>query len=127
MCIGEAPEKTTLVRKVDAEELQVAIQNRDRPMVIDFYATWCGPCVLMATELEKVAADLGDSVEILKIDTDENPQLSSQLRIQGLPTIMFIGTDPQKPALRVEGLVPADTVKEIIANDLQAPESMDSA
>jgi thioredoxin-like negative regulator of GroEL len=42
------------VQKVTAEELEVAIQSRDRPLVIDFYATWCGPCLLLANELEQV-------------------------------------------------------------------------
>lgn len=42
------------VQKVTAEELEVAIQTRDRPLVIDFYATWCGPCLLLAKELEQV-------------------------------------------------------------------------
>ena len=44
------------VQKVTAEELEVAIQTRDRPLVIDFYATWCGPCLLLAKELEQVGA-----------------------------------------------------------------------
>ena len=43
-------------QKVTAEELEVAIQNRDRPLVIDFYATWCGPCLLLAKELEQVSS-----------------------------------------------------------------------
>jgi len=42
------------VQKVTAEELEVAIQTRDRPLIIDFYATWCGPCLLLAKELEQV-------------------------------------------------------------------------
>ncbi|GMH45947.1 hypothetical protein BSKO_13911 [Bryopsis sp. KO-2023] len=109
---------SSIVKKVNAEELEVAIQNRDRPMVVDFYADWCGPCVLMADELVKVAEELGDSVQILKIDTEENPELSSQLKIQGLPTIMMISTEAGKPALRLEGLIPAKTVVDIIATEL---------
>ena len=87
-------------------------------MVIDFFATWCGPCVLLASELEKVKTELGDTVRIVKVDTDEESALSTQLQIQGLPTLVFVGTDVEKPALRTEGMLPAEMVKSIIANEL---------
>jgi len=48
-------------------------------MVIDFYATWCGPCLLMAKELEKVAAEMGKAVRIVKLDVDANPDIASQV------------------------------------------------
>lgn len=105
-------------KKVTAEELEVEIQNRDRPILVDFFATWCGPCLLLAQELEKVAKELGDKVTILKVDVDENPDLSSQLQIQGLPTLIFIGTDTKKPALRTEGLLPAATIIDIVSKEL---------
>lgn len=105
-------------RKVSAEELEVELADRTVPLVVDFYASWCGPCVLLAKELEQVADELGDTVKVLKIDTDENPELSSQLQIQGLPTMVFIGTDTSKPALRTEGLLPAATIKDIVAKEL---------
>ena len=84
----------------------------------DSFATWCGPCVLIASELEKVKAELGDGVRIVKVDTDEEDELSTQLNIQGLPTLVFVGTDTSKPALRTEGMLPAEMVKTIIANEL---------
>jgi thioredoxin-like negative regulator of GroEL len=62
-----------------SETLEVALQARDRPMVIDFYATWCGPCLLMAKELEKVAAEMGKAVRIVKLDVDANPDIASQV------------------------------------------------
>jgi thioredoxin-like negative regulator of GroEL len=74
--------------------------------------------VLLAKELDRVAADLGEGVKILKVDTDENPELSSQLQIQGLPTMVFVGTDTTKPALRTEGLLPAETIKQIVADEI---------
>ncbi|CAK0783145.1 hypothetical protein CVIRNUC_006341 [Coccomyxa viridis] len=117
---GRPPTVSRQVEQVTAEELEVAIQNRDRPLVIDFFATWCGPCLLLAKELEQVYDELGDKIRVLKIDTDENPELSSQLQIQGLPTMVFVGVDPQKPALRTEGLLPAESIKEIIQNELLA-------
>lgn len=93
-------------------------QDRSTPLIIDFFATWCGPCVLIASELEKVKAELGDSIRVVKVDTDEEDELSSQLNIQGLPTLVFVGTDTAKPALRTEGMLPAEMVKGIIANEL---------
>lgn len=104
---------------MNAEELEVAIQERDKPLIIDFYATWCGPCLLLAQELEKVNEELEDKVRIIKVDTDENPELSSQLQIAGLPTMVFVAVDKAKPALRTEGLLPAQTIKEIVLNELQ--------
>ena len=106
------------VQKMNAEELEIAMANRDRPMVIDFYATWCGPCVLMSSELEKVQEQLGDKVQCVKVDTDEESDLATQLQIQGLPTPVFVSTDSSKPALRTEGMLPAETVISVIENEL---------
>lgn len=110
-----------LVQQVSQEQLEKELAGRQVPLIIDFYATWCGPCVLLAKELEQVAADLGDKVKVLKIDTDLNPEISTQLQIQGLPTMVFVGMDPSKPALRTEGLLPAKTIKDIIENELSSP------
>lgn len=73
---------------------------------------------MLASELEKVKEELGDSVRIVKVDTDKEEELSSQLQIQGLPTLVFVGTDKTKPALRTEGMLPAEMVNNIIANEL---------
>ncbi|GBF91910.1 thioredoxin, chloroplastic [Raphidocelis subcapitata] len=107
------------VQKVTPEELEVAIANREKAILVDFFATWCGPCLLLAQELEKVAEEMGDRVDILKLDVDENPDLASALQIAGLPTMIFIGTDDSKPALRSEGLMTAETIKSILRKDLQ--------
>ncbi|KAL4434030.1 hypothetical protein ABPG75_000471 [Micractinium tetrahymenae] len=106
--------------QVNAEQLEAEILSRDRPLIIDFYATWCGPCVLLAKELETVAEKMGDAVRILKIDTDQNPDISTQLQIHGLPTLIFVGMDASKPALRTEGLLPAQVIQEIVERDLMA-------
>ena len=106
------------IRYVNEEELEVAIQSREKPMVIDFYATWCGPCVMLSKELEQVAEQLGDKVDILKIDCDQNEGISNALQIQGLPTLIFVSTSNEKPALRTEGLLPAQSIIEIVTNEL---------
>ena len=69
--------------------------------------------------MEQVAQELGDNVQILKIDTDENPDISSDLQISGLPTMIFIGTDKEKPALRTEGLLSARQIIDIVTNELE--------
>lgn len=104
------------MEKISGEQLEVEIANRDRTLIIDFFATWCGPCVLLASELEKVAEAMGDKVKVVKIDVDENPELSSQLKIEGLPTIVFIPKENGKPALRTEGLLPAQQIMDILAD-----------
>jgi thioredoxin len=111
--------KAGLVEKMNAEQLEVAMADRSTPLVIDFYATWCGPCVLMSAELEKVKEQLGEAVRCIKVDTDEETELATQLAIEGLPTIVFVSKDAASPALRTEGMIPAETVISIIENQLQ--------
>lgn len=118
ICRGSAGENTGTIRYVNEEELEVEIINREKPLIIDFYATWCGPCVMLSKELEQVAEALGDTVQILKIDCDENEGISSALQIQGLPTLVFVSMDPEKPALRTEGLLPAQSIIDIVNNEM---------
>ncbi len=62
----------------------------DKPAVIDFYATWCGPCRMVAPILKDLAKEYGDSIVIYKVDTDKEKELSMAMAIQSLPTIVFI-------------------------------------
>ena len=62
----------------------------DKPCVIDFYATWCGPCRMVAPILKDLAKEYGDSIVIYKVDTDKEKELAMARGIQSLPTIVFI-------------------------------------
>ena len=62
----------------------------DKPAVIDFYATWCGPCRSIAPVMKDLAKEYGDSIVIYKVDTDKEKELSMAMGIQSLPTIVFI-------------------------------------
>jgi thioredoxin len=68
------------------------LNSSNLPVLVDFYATWCGPCQMMAPILEQVGAQLKNKVKVVKIDTDKYPNLGSQYEIQALPTlVLFVG------------------------------------
>jgi thioredoxin len=81
------------------------LSNSDVPVLVDFYATWCGPCQMMAPILEKVNAQLKGRLQVVKIDSDKYPQLASQYQIQALPTLVLFKAS--QPVERIEGVVPA--------------------
>lgn len=65
------------------------IINSEQPTLVDFFATWCGPCKMMHPVLEQLKEELGDKIRILKLDVDKNEVLSQQFRIQSVPTLML--------------------------------------
>lgn len=63
--------------------------NSEKPVLVDFHATWCGPCKQMAPELTKFARANTDKLRVIKIDVDKNPQVSATYQIQGVPTLIL--------------------------------------
>lgn len=63
--------------------------NSDKPILVDFFATWCGPCKALAPVLKAVKGELGDSISIIKIDVDKNQALASQYQVRGVPTMVL--------------------------------------
>lgn len=88
------------------------IINQDKPVLVDFYATWCGPCKTMGPILENVKKKMGDSASILKIDVDKNQKLASELNISGVPTLIIYKNGKQ--IWRQSGVVDANTLQQKI-------------
>lgn len=84
------------------------IISSDKPVLIDFFADWCGPCKAVAPIIKQVKEQMGDQVKVIKIDVDRNPQLSSKLQIQGVPTLMIYQSGQLK--WRQSGVVPAHLI-----------------
>lgn len=81
------------------------LAGSDLPILVDFYATWCGPCQMMAPILEQVNQHLKDRLRIVKIDTDKYPQLASRYNIQALPTLVLFKNG--QPVEHIEGVIQA--------------------
>jgi thioredoxin len=75
---------------VTGEQLEMILTEWDTPLVIDAYATWCGPCLIMSPEFEAAAKDLEGKVRFVKLDTDKEEEMATRLAINGLPTLLFL-------------------------------------
>ena len=65
------------------------IINKEQPVLVDFFATWCGPCQMLAPVLQQVKASLGEKITIIKIDVDKNQELASRFQVRGVPTMLL--------------------------------------
>lgn len=89
------------------------IIKSDALTLVDFFATWCGPCKMMHPVLEQLKEELGDSIRIIKLDVDKNEELAMQHRIQSVPTLMLFRNG--EVIWRQSGAMRLDDLKKLIA------------
>ena len=86
--------------------------NADKPVLVDFFATWCGPCKMMSPILEQVKKSIGDSVTIIKVDVDKNTEAARAYQIQGVPTLIIFKNG--KVLWRQSGVVQANMLVNVL-------------
>lgn len=86
--------------------------GQDKPVLVDFYATWCGPCKIQAPILSELKQKVGEMASVVKIDVDKYPGVAAQFQVQGVPTlILFKG---HKQLWRQSGVVPAAFLERLV-------------
>ncbi len=91
------------------------IINQDKPVLVDFFAEWCGPCKMMSPILKQVKDSLGETVSIIKIDVDKNQSLAAKYQVRGVPTMMLFKNGKQ--LWRQSGVLQKDDIINIITTN----------
>ncbi|KQK11675.1 thioredoxin Y, chloroplastic [Brachypodium distachyon] len=95
------------------------LEKSEKPLLVDFYATWCGPCQYMVPILEEVGEKLNDKIQVVKIDTEKYTSIANRYKIEALPTLIIFKNG--EPCYRFEGALPADQLILQIESALEVP------
>lgn len=84
-----------MIRDITDAQFETEVLGADRPVLVEWWAQWCGPCHQVAPVVEQLAAERADQLRVVRINQDENPVVSARYRVMGLPTmILFDGGEP---------------------------------
>lgn len=106
---GPAAEATANVKLVNQAQFESALAQTNSAVVVDFYATWCGPCKRLSPMLDELAGPFTNRINFLKVDVDQSPELSQRYGVEGVPTLVFLRNG--KEVDRQVGLTSKETLK----------------
>ena len=101
-----------MITNATDETFEALVLNATRPVLVDFWAAWCGPCRMVAPEIQKLADKYEGSIDVVKVDVDANPGISSAFGIQSIPTIAFFPGAGKQP-MGVLGFQPAESLEAV--------------
>lgn len=78
------------VLKISSENYEEEVLQSDKPVIIDFYADWCGPCRMMSPIIDEIAEEKADSIKVGKVNVDENQELAGKYGVMSIPTIVIL-------------------------------------
>jgi len=104
--------------KITDTSFENDVLKADKPVVVDFWAEWCGPCKMIAPALEEIAQELGDKVEIAKLNIDENPKTPAKYGVRGIPTLMIF-RDGQVASTKI-GALPKNQLQAWIEESIES-------
>ena len=105
-----------MTEKVTDANFEAEVLNSAVPVVVDFWAEWCGPCRMIAPSLEDIQKEMGEKVKIVKMNVDENPGIPGKFGIRSIPTLILFKDG--KPAATQVGALPKSQLKQWVENSL---------
>lgn len=102
---------------VTKENFEKEIKESKTPVIIDFWAGWCGPCQMLGPVFEELAKDFSDKLKFVKVNVDENAELANEFQVQGIPALVVIDKMAEKD--RIVGFASKDVLKQKIVEILE--------
>ena len=103
-------------RSVTDQSFEADVLNAGKPVLVDFWAEWCGPCKMIAPALEEIASEIGERVDIVKLNIDENPETPGHYGVRGIPTmVLFKGG---KPVAQKVGAAPRSQIQQWLESEI---------
>ena len=97
-----------MAEQIASAEFKEKVLESDMPVLVDFFATWCGPCKMMAPVVDEVAAEMADKAQVYKLDIDESPDIAQEFDVMGVPT--FIVFKDGEAHGRAVGITPTESL-----------------